>query len=289
MMRMLFDFEIQSGDLTVGGKYFSKYYFGTDIAKPYMGPFYEKYGKQITRLNFEIKEHPHHRSLWVSHGDIDGVDNWNERPEHGYIINQSIDGIVSSPAYCEFTAHNVWAKHDKVTKQCDEVTTYRIYNTDDEVRVMDVTIRLIASYGAFTLGKTKEAGPIAVRMNDELVVARTGQFETPTGINEDEIWMKRAPWCDYWGTAEGHKCGITIMDNPDNFGYPTYWHSRNYGLMAPNNSFIPEPRTVADGEKAEWTYRVVIHNGDTRDADIASRFADFVAMPKVVVPEKEEA
>lgn len=275
-------------DLTVSGKYFSKYYFGDDLAKPYMGPFYEKYGKQMTRLNFTIKEHPHHRSLWVSHGDIDGVDNWNERPEHGYIINQGIDGVVSSPAYCEFTAHNVWTKHDKTTKQCDEVTTYRIYNTSDEVRVMDVTIRLVASYGAFTLGKTKEAGPIAVRMNDELVVGKTGRFETPDGINEDEIWMKRAPWCDYCGTAEGHRCGITIMDCPDNFGYPTYWHSRNYGLMAPNNSFIPEPRRIEAGDEAKWTFRVVIHNGDTRSAEISERYADFVAMPLVADRDQDE-
>jgi translation initiation factor IF-1 len=51
--------------------------------------------------------------------------------------------------------------------------------------------------------------------------------------------------------------------------------------MAPNNSFIPEPRRIEAGDEAKWTFRVVIHNGDTRSAEISERYADFVAMPLV--------
>ena len=92
--------------------------------------------------------------------------------------------------------------------------------------------------------------------------------------------MKRAPWLDYYGTENGHVSGIAILDNPANEHYPTYWHSRNYGLTAPNIFFIPGPRTVASGENINFKYRVVAHSGDTRQADIAGRFADY-AMPPV--------
>ncbi|MGI5899842.1 MAG: PmoA family protein [Christensenellales bacterium] len=281
------DLTESSVEITKGDYFVTRYYFGKDLAKPYMGPFKEKYGKQVTRLNFEIKEHPHHRSLWFSHGAVNGVDTWNEPAgKHGFILNNSIEGLESNGVYCEFTANNTWTDFNK-SPLCDDVTKIRIYSTPEQLLIIDTDLTLSANYGDVTLGKTKEAGPIAVRMNDELVVGRTGKFVTPTGVNEDEIWMKRAPWCDYCGVAEGHSCGITIMDNPENEGYPTYWHARNYGLMAPNNSFIPEEKVIKNGESANWKFRVMVHNGDTESARVADHYANYIAMPLVVNREED--
>ncbi|MBE5760908.1 MAG: hypothetical protein E7334_02790 [Clostridiales bacterium] len=270
------------------GDYVTKYYFGKDLFKPYMGPFFEKYGKQTTRLNFTIKEHPHHRSVWISHGSVNGVDNWNEPADCGLILNQGILDIVNTPVYCQFTSKNLWTKHDGVEKLCDETTTIRFYNTPASMRLVDVKITLTASYGDVVLGETKEAGPIAVRMNDELVVGKTGRFETPFGVNEDEIWMNRAPWCDYTGKAEGHACGIAIFDNTQNDSYPTYWHSRNYGLMAPNNFFKGGARTIKEGESMTWNFRLAFHNGDTKTAKIADRFGDYAFMPLVANRDEDD-
>ena len=54
------------------------------------------------------------------------------------------------------------------------------------------------------------------------------------GSQEMETWGKRAHWCDYVGPVNGKTVGITIMDSPGNFRYPTYWHVRDYGLMTAN-------------------------------------------------------
>ena len=269
-------------DIFLRGKKYTEYCTGTDIAKPYLGPFFDGFGTQLTRLDFETKEHRHHRSLWISHGSVNDVDTWNEAEgTHGFERSMELRDFVNGCAYTAFTAVNRWTDFNG-NPLLDETTRYTLYNTPDEAVLLDVEISLKASYGPVTLGRTKEAGVLAIRMAENLKVKNTGTMISGTGgVNESEIWMKRAPWMDYYGTENGHVCGIAVLDNPKNENFPTYWHSRDYGLMAPNNFFIPGPRALAREETICWLYRVIFHSGDTAAADIASKFADF-AFPAVV-------
>ena len=36
------------------------------------------------------------------------------------------------------------------------------------------------------------------------------------------------------GVVEGDSVAIAILDHPQNVGFPTYWHARDYGLFAAN-------------------------------------------------------
>ena len=266
------------------GVFVTEYYTGTNLAKPYMGPFTDRYGADVTRLDFEIKEHPHHRSLWVSHGDVNGVDTWNEpKDTHGYIRNQAIRDVVSGSVLTAFTADNLWTDHSG-NALLDETTVYKLYATDASTTVVDVTITLKATYGEVTLGSTKEAGPLAVRMAESLKVKNTGTMKSGVGgINEDEIWMKKAPWVDYYGTTEGRVCGVAMFDHPTNDSFPTYWHARDYGLMAVNNFYRGGAKVIAAGDAMQFTYRVVIHNGDTETAAIGAMYADYATPVQVKV------
>lgn len=269
---------VTDGKTTLG-----EYYTGEDIAKPYFGPICERYGAQITRLDFTIKEHPHHRAIWVSHGDVNGVDTWNE-PEgtHGYIRNKELSALISGPAAASFTAKNVWTDHGG-KPLCGETTRYTCWAGPAGLTLIDIDITLSADYGDVTLGPTKEAGPLAVRMAESIKVQNTGTMVSGCGgVNEDEIWMKRAPWVDYFGTAEGRICGIAIFDSPENKGYPTYWHARNYGLMAVNNFYRGGAETIPAGAQRSWSFRVAAHNGSTESAGIAAKFADYAFPPKAV-------
>ena len=197
------------------------YYFGRDLAKPYLGPFFDRYGSQITRLDLKTAEHPHHRCFWFSHGSVNGVDTWNEPEDHGYIRNESVEAVENGDVFTAFAVRNVWTDHDG-KPLCHDLTRIRFYAMPDGNTVADVSLTLFADCGDVVLGRTKEAGPVAVRMNHNLTVKPgTGRFENGCGgINEDEIWMKRAPWCDYYGTEKGHLCGFAILDNPENEGHP---------------------------------------------------------------------
>ncbi|MBQ4048676.1 MAG: PmoA family protein [Clostridia bacterium] len=266
------------------GAFVTEYYTGTDIAKPYMGPFTDRYGADITRLDFEIKEHPHHRSLWVSHGDVNGVDTWNEpKDRHGYIRNREITDLFSGSTFAAFTAKNQWTSHGG-DPLLDETTSYKLYATDAATTVVDITITLTAAYGDVTLGPTKEAGPLAVRMAEPLKVDNTGTMKNGVGgINEDEIWMKKAPWVDYYGVTEGRVCGVAMFDNPENDQFPTYWHARDYGLMAVNNFYRGGAKQIAAGEAMTFAYRVVFHNGDTETAAIGAMYADYATPAEIAV------
>ena len=264
-----------------GGK-FTDYYTGTDLAKPYLGPLFEAYGSQMTRLDFKTREHPHHRSLWISQ-EANGIDFWNE-PEgvHGFIRNRGIEGVVSGGACAAFTADNLWTSHVGVPVMV-ETTRYTLYNTPREAALLDVDITYTAAYGDVALGATKEAGPLAVRMAPALSVSGgTGTMVSGAGgVNEAEVWMRRAPWLDYSGTIDTRACGVAVLDHPGNFGFPTHWHARDGGLMAGNNFLRMGAMELKEGESMRWKYRVVIHNGDAKAADIAGKFADF-AFPPVV-------
>ena len=276
--------EGDSVKITVAGRPFTEYYHGDKAPKPYLGPLYGPYGEQITRLNFEEKEHKHHRSLWFSHGIVNGVDTWGEAAgKHGWILTQSVEDAVSSDAYTAFTVKNLWTDHDK-NPLADDTTVFRFYNTPASACVFDAELTLTASYGDVTLGATKEGGPLAVRVNYNLTVPNTGRFETGAGgVNEKEIWMSRAPWCDYYGIEDGHTVGVAILDNPANTRYPCWWHARDYGLMAANYFNLGGDMLIPAGSAETFRFRVVTHSGNAAQAGIAAKFTDYAYPPAVTI------
>lgn len=282
--------------LTVNGAEFTAYRYNIGFAKPHIGPIVNKYGENITRYDFEAKEHPHHRSIWFSHGSVkvenaetgfvsEEVDTWNENPHYGYIKTQKIAETVSGPVFCAFTAENTWTDENG-SPLCDDITVVTMTQPEDGVTYLDAELTLIASYGRVTLGATKEAGPIAVRMDETLRADKTGTLTNAWGaVGEDEIWMKRSDWNDYYGVTEGgHTAGIAVFDNEANAKYPTYWHSRNYGLFAPNRYYIGGEEIIEAGERLTFKYRIVIHEGDTETASIREKFIDYAA-PAAVTAE----
>ncbi|PYU98109.1 MAG: transmembrane prediction, partial [Acidobacteria bacterium] len=64
---------------------FTTYYFGAKSPKPYLHPLRSAEGTIVTRgypmiknIPGESHDHPHHRGLFFTHGDINGVDFWGE-------------------------------------------------------------------------------------------------------------------------------------------------------------------------------------------------------------------
>jgi hypothetical protein len=98
-----------------------------------------------------------------------------------------------------------------------------------------------------------------------------------------EVWGHRSKWVDYSGAINGEKLGVAIFDSPANPRFPTYWHSRDYGLFALNpfgqKAFDPQAEeshwTLAAGQSLKFRWRVVIHPGDTASAHIAEMYQEF--------------
>jgi hypothetical protein len=75
-------------------------------------------------------------------------------------------------------------------------------------------------------GDTKEGGLLSLRVAGTMQVTVAGKMENSFGgINESEIWGKRAHWCDYSGPVENRWVGVALFDHPKNLRHPTYWHA----------------------------------------------------------------
>ena len=144
-----------------------------------------------------------------------------------------------------------------------------IFNINSDNKIIDIKIKFKADYGQVEFGPTKEAGPLGVRMAKPIKVNNGGTIYNSYGsINEKECWGKRAVWCDYYGIINGNRRGIAVFDNPENNKFPTYWHIRDYGLMAPNNFYFIGGRTLKPGETLKYKYRILFHTGDNKEGKV---------------------
>jgi len=277
-------------DIVVGGELLTTYYYKDGDHKSYMWPILSEGGASVTRdwpmgEADKSKDHPHHQSFWTSYGDVNGSDYWEFGERTGYQKTNSID-FHASGAVGNIDTKMTW--QDKNHKPViDEHRVYTFYNTPASNRIFDISITLTANHGEVKFGDTKEGGLAGVRMADAL--REKGGSGTITnsegGVGAKQTWGKPAAWCDYSGTLKGvGKRGLTVMDHPSSFRYPTHWHVRDYGLMGANafgysyfyNKEKNGEHILKAGESISFNYRIYIHSGDVNEANVTETYAAFL-------------
>lgn len=282
--------------VSIGSSLFTTYHFGPDLARPYCYPLNDPTGSCVTRgaageKPGETTDHVHHRSLWTAYGEVNDTDNWSEEAGHGRTVHTGFDLIESGPVVGRLRARSDWKSSSGSASLLHETREFRFYNTDDDqMRLFDYLLDLEAVEDVH-FGDTKEGGFLSVRVATSIDAALGGKIENSYGgIGEGECWGRRANWCDYSGLLDGHWAGIAVMEHPDTFRSPTYWHVRDYGLMGTNPfggaTFTSNPAlngafTLSRGERLRFLYRVSVHLGDAGDARIADVYHGFVNPPKV--------
>lgn len=243
------------------------------------------------------REHEHHRSLWFSHGAVNGVDFWGEGTKSGKIQHDQFLEVKSGPDEGIIKSSCKWVAPDgKVV--CTDERTFRVYNRPANERLFDFEITIKAPADRDVLfGDTKE-GTMAVRINEQMRVTHgkkepgTGHIILSTGERDDappekgdtKTWGKRADWCDYWGVVDGKTVGIAIFDHPSNPVHPTPWHVRDYGLFAANPFGIhdfekKEPgagnMNIPAGKTVTFKYRFYMHEGNEKKAKVAEHYKEY--------------
>lgn len=267
--------------ITIADKPVAGYCWDTALWKPYFGPLTDDDGDMFTRLDFTAKEHPHHRSIFVAVGDVNGVDLWNEPENCGIIRCEKIDNVVTGNACTSFTTHNLWTNHDG-DPLLHETTQYTMYNQSQACRMIDMEITFTADCGKVEFGPTKEAGPLGIRMRDELRADKgTGVITNSRGGHgESECWSKEAEWCDYAGTVGDKFFGITAFDHTDNERYPTTWHVRDYGLFAANNLHFKGGLTIEEGKTLTYQFRILLRRDEMSMDEIERRYQRYLGGDK---------
>lgn len=288
-------------DITIDGQPFTSYMWPTSLKKPVLFPLIASGGIEVTRgypLNphaGERVDHPHHAGMWFNYGNVNGFDFWNNsdaiKPENrskmGSIYQEKIVSAKSGRDRGELVVESVWVAGSGETL-IDDITRY-VFSTQGDARVIDQVTTLKAldhivfnddkegllgiRVASWLESPTEKGGVFTDASGNPTKVANAGSpgasgvYLTSEGKHGDQAWGTRGRWCTLTGSKDGKTVTIAIVDNPDNPGYPTYWHARGYGLFAANplGRKIFDPNQTAfnysidKGQSATFRYRVILY------------------------------
>jgi hypothetical protein len=291
----------------LGGQLFTEYIF-KGAPKPYLYPVLAADGTEMMRhypmkgkggVPGEAEDHPHHRSLWFTHGAVNGVDFWLENNEQrGKILNDSVEHRTEREVGVIHSSNRWVAPSGEVV--CTDETTIRARAIPGG-RLLDYEVTLKApAEKPVVFGDTKE-GSMAIRLplwmtpshrqgKDKRHEGR-GTIVNDSGAKNGDAWGKKSTWVDYHAPNGGKIYGVAMFDHPKNPRHPTWWHVRDYGLFAANpfgqHDFEgtrekPLPAntgdfTIAAGESATFRWRFYFHEGDEKSGKVAEQYKAYAA------------
>ena len=258
----------------------------------------------------EQKDHPHHRSFWFTHGEVNGSDFWalgkgtTIRPRETARLEKEGKNAV-------LVTKNDWIAENSSEPILTDIRTYRFgLIPDSEIRFIDLEVEITAAVDPVVIGDTKE-GTFGFRVPgsvDQEAARRSknwgGHIIDDEGRTDGQTWAKRSSWVDYTGPAPKRltdaelsalgnvtpetlplsEAGVTIMNHPSGFRYPSWYHVRTYGLFAVNpfgiHDFEPDnpekgPVTLKKGENLAFRYRVLLHDGALKPETIQQYFDQY--------------
>lgn len=306
-------------DVLIDGKPFTSYIWPTTLKKATLYPLRSARGTVVTRgyplepKKGERVDHPHHVGLWLNHGDVNGLDFWNnsdeikpeQAPKMGTIVHRRIVEARGGKDSGDLVVETEWLKPDG-TALLKEHTQF-VFRGDAASRTIDRSTTLTALGERVVFKDNKEAfygmrvarglelpynkaerlidesgKPSAKPIMDNTGVS--GQYTSSEGLQGDAVWGQRAHWMMLTGTVDKEPVTIAMLDTPANPNFPAFWHARGYGLFAVNplgEKVLPGggkrdfDLTLEPGKSVTFKYRVVILDGTAKPADIEKAYQAF--------------
>ena len=287
-------------DVIVDGKPFTSYIYPATQKKPSLFPLRTAKGTLVTR-GFPLEtrpnervDHPHHVGLWLNHGNVNGLDFWNnsdaisaaQAPKMGTVVHRRVVEAKGGADRGELAVEADWVTPDGKTLLREQ--TRFVFRGDAGSRTIDRTTTLTAAAEQVVFRDSKE-GFLGIRVARELEqpskrpevytdasgkpapravnnTGVTGEYVSSEGLKGDAVWSTRGRWVLLGGIVESEPVTLAILDHPSNPGYPTHWHARGYGLFAANplgdKEFAATNKefnlTLEPGQSKTFTYRVLI-------------------------------
>jgi hypothetical protein len=300
-------------DITIDGKPFTSYIWPTALKKPVLYPLRTAKGTIVTR-GYPIEQrpgervdHPHHAGLWFNYENVNGLDFWNNSdaikaenaPKMGTIVQRAIVSAKSGSQLGELVVEMDWITFEK--KVLLNEHTHFVFRGGANFRSVDriTTLQALDEKVSFPDEKDGMLGLRVIRALEipsdkpEVYTDASGRATTVakldnTGVNGtyltsegkkgDAAWGTRGRWCNLSGLVGDEAVTITILDHPENPGFPTYWHARGYGLFAAN----PLGQKVFSNGKAELNFSLTPH------ASVTFRYRILISSA-ILAPEATEA
>lgn len=249
----------QQVSFEIDGLEVARFHYGPSAPKPYVFPLIGPAGRRLTRLTHphDPEGHRHHRSIWIAHQDVNGVNFWEESGAR--IVHQRIERYADGKDTASVITRNVWQDRDG-TALLVERRRIALHALPRNERYLDIELEFTPAGDPVTLGKTP-FGLLGVRVAKTMGVKDGGGTirNSEGGVNESGVFRKRARWVDYSGPVSATaRNGITIFDHPSNPRFPSYFHVRDDGWMG--TSFCLEaPYEIVKGKTLALRYRLYAH------------------------------
>ena len=279
--------------------------FRTDYRVPYLYPLTSSSGANICRhwpmeedAPTEDKDHPHHRGLWLSHGDVNGYDFWAGMVgKKDAVIRADSVSTEKTENSATINAGLKWLGDGK--ELLGDSRSYTFSKPDPKTLRIDIQSTIVALADEVTFGDTKE-GSFAIRTDRTLrVVGKEAKatLKNSNGETNAAAWGKRANWVAYSGPDErGQPVVVAILDDPLSFRHPTHWHARDYGLLAANPFGIHDFEKKKDKTLGKFVlskgnilllnYTVIIHHGTLESANLDAIHESLRNRPIIEFPTK---
>ena len=267
-------------NITIDGQPFATYNVSPDLPKPFFLPVRTPSGVVINRALDDASDadHPHHKGVWNSVDEINGIKFWKE---DGPIRNIAVRVIQSGGPTGIFEAINQWRHPETGEPQVTETALVTIHAN----RLLVYDMLFTASHVDATFEDTKE-GMFGIRVAPSMKEKNGGHVVASDGTETTaNCWGKPFPWIDYYGTVDGKTIGVTIMDHPSNFR-PSRYHVRDYGLFSispfgigayTNGVEEAAPVHLKKNDSLRLRYGMYFHDGDTKEGNVAAAWDQFVA------------
>jgi hypothetical protein len=294
----------------LGGQLFTEFIF-KGAPKPYCYPVLAADGTQMNRdfpmkkVEGEDQDHPHHRSVFFTHGDVNGFDFWSEggSARQGKIVTDDVKASTKDGTAI-IEAKNRWVQPDG-NVACTDETTIRARAIPDG-RILDYEVTIKAPADKPVVFRDTKEGSMSIRVaqwmtpphgkkkaeGKGVIVNDSGLRDTPESLmksgKSNATWGKKAAWVDYHAPKDGKIYGVAMFDHPKNPRHPTWWHVRDYGLFSANpfgqhdfENKKEEPRlgdfTIEAGKSVTFRWRLYFHMGDEKGGKVAEHFKEYAA------------
>jgi hypothetical protein len=256
----------------IGGGDFTTLHFDKAQPKPYFSPVLAADGARLSRPLENPEDHPHHKGIWCSIDEVNGIAFWAEK---GKIENQSVElaAATGNPAKIRLVNHWLGTDGKPILIETTEVSIHAN-------RLIGYDIQFTAADKPVTFGDTKE-GMFGIRLADSLRGKAGGKIVNAEGRQgEEQCWGQESKWVDYFGDVGGKTYGVTVIDHPQNFRKSRF-HVRDYGLFTvspfgqsayTNGKLPPDPLVLEPGKSIRLRYGLFVHNGDTEQGEVAAAY-----------------
>ncbi|MCA0364386.1 MAG: PmoA family protein [Bacteroidetes bacterium] len=291
-------------EVKIGEKVFTNYYYpGKDVLKKaVLNPVFTPKGTEVTRgwpispRKNERIDHPHHAGVWLNYEDANGHDFWNNSVEveksgdkrtFGTIIHTGIKTQKGGKKSGKLVVTADWLDKNGQLMLIEE-TTY-IFSGNEKTNTVDRITTLTAADKNVIFKDVKD-GLFAIRVARELEMPSnkpemftdasglatkvpvldntgvSGNYLNAQGITGEDTWSKRSEWVTLQGKIENEDISVSIFDHPKNVNYPSYWHTRGYGLFSVNplgekvftNGKKETNLTLEQGQSTTFRYRLAV-------------------------------